>query len=292
MACAGFLLSDRPKTKGNMEQFFDGNLCRCTGYRPIIQSFMKLLNRDKEGCTGSCETCTACDHDQEHHVCESTDTSKGVCCGGSRSSNIIDIEDLVPLKKKEMTAAKIENTLILSDERTDFYQPKNLSSCIDLFFQLLKKGTPKEDISVNAGHTGKGGVEKYYNGTAPYHRPLETKVIVDVNFVPELRTITTSGSITTVWSGVTLNELIEFFASVNYAPFQAAKRHISVVANNQVRSAGTWAGNLVMAQKFPDFPSDIFLTLTALDARVSFLTFEGDIVGNVPIQNFCKQGGR
>ena len=156
--------------------------------------------------------------------------------------------------------------------------------------RLQSEGFDRGDIGVNAGHTGKGGVEKYYNGTAPYRRSIETKVIVDVNAVPELQNIATSGSLHTVWSGVTLNKLIAYFGSVDYAPFQAAQRHISVVANNQVRSAGTWAGNLIMAQKFPDFPSDIFLTLTALDARVSFLNYRGEVVGNVPVQNFCKQG--
>ena len=152
----------------------------------------------------------------------------------------------------------------------------------------LIKSIDREDLGINAGHTGKGGVEKYYNGTAPYHRGEDAKVIVDVSSVSALQTVTTSGSITTVGSGVTLNKLISNFQKCSYPPFEAAARHVSKVANNQVRNAGTWGGNLMMAQKFPDFPSDVFLTLSALDATISFANYEGEVVANVPVQTFCK----
>ena len=150
MACAGFLLSELPKTPANMEQFFDGNLCRCTGYRPIIQSFMKLLNGEKENCTGSCDTCTACDHNEGTHDCDAG--GDAVCCqgGGESGGCCQDLEDLIV--KKDTT--KPSSLLRISDGLTEFFQPPDLTSALTLIGKY-----DKSDIGINAGHTGKGGVE-------------------------------------------------------------------------------------------------------------------------------------
>jgi xanthine dehydrogenase/oxidase len=117
---------------------------------------------------------------------------------------------------------------------------------------------------------------------------VDAKVIVDVGNITELQAVTSSNGVVTAGSGVTLAKLVKFFSSSDYAPFQAASRHLSVIANSQVRSAGTWAGNLSMAQKYPHFPSDIFLTLSALSATLTFATYDGQVVANVPVQTFCK----
>ena len=37
------VLMKKTSTADDVEKRFDGNLCRCTGYRPILQSFRKLV---------------------------------------------------------------------------------------------------------------------------------------------------------------------------------------------------------------------------------------------------------
>lgn len=45
-------------THHSIEDAFDGNLCRCTGYRPILDGAKSL------GCSGNCSTCNVTDcHD-------------------------------------------------------------------------------------------------------------------------------------------------------------------------------------------------------------------------------------
>ena len=43
MAMHGLLAEKQTITAEDVEKRFDGNLCRCTGYRPILQSFRKLV---------------------------------------------------------------------------------------------------------------------------------------------------------------------------------------------------------------------------------------------------------
>lgn len=44
-------------TAEHMEDAFDGNLCRCTGYRAILDGAKSLLNctSDCKGCSKNCE---------------------------------------------------------------------------------------------------------------------------------------------------------------------------------------------------------------------------------------------
>jgi xanthine dehydrogenase/oxidase len=56
-------LSTNPHaTKHDIEDAFDGNLCRCTGYRPILDGAKSLV------CSGDCSSCPSkdmCEHDME-----------------------------------------------------------------------------------------------------------------------------------------------------------------------------------------------------------------------------------
>ena len=91
---------------------------------------MKLLNGEKEGCSGSCETCTACDenNNDDDHGCSESTGEVGGCCGGAcggGGADMTDIEDLVSLKKgTEAEKGEGGDTFFLSDQNTDFFQPK------------------------------------------------------------------------------------------------------------------------------------------------------------------------
>jgi len=297
MAVAGFLTSSEPKTAENLEAYLDGNLCRCTGYRPILESFRKLLPDPNKpanpppGCTGSCSSCTACDDHGDH-----ASSNCGIGCG---AGGCADIEDMILGVTSSITSSccstrssnpppapnSIPTPLASLNTNSVLYNPTTYPQLLDTLSHVYKT-TPPNGVSVISGNTG-AGVSKYYNLTAPYNRPLYPTVVISTAHVPSLTLISATPTSTTLSSGVTLASLIAHFANHPYAPFAAFSRHVAHVANTQVRSAGTWAGNLHLASLYPDFPSDLYLSLLALDATITYRTAPDlQLLANVPIHTF------
>ena len=100
---------------------------------------------------------------------------------------------------------------------------------------------------------------------------------IDVTHVPDLNAVTVSSTGITVGASVSLKQLIAIChaqdamsptfsndpstetvrtATSSYA---ALARHLLKVAGQQVRSVGSWAGNLMLATHYHDFPSDVVL---------------------------------
>lgn len=99
-----------------------------------------------------------------------------------------------------------------------------------------------------------------------------------------------------VGAAVTLAELIVVLEqqSALLPPAQTCSwamliRHLSVVANNGVRSAATWAGNLMVARTHTDFPSDVLLTFSTLQCMLTLTSSTG--TRQVSVQQFCSDGG-
>ena len=61
-------------------------------------------------------------------------------------------------------------------------------------------------------------------------------------------------------------------------------RHLEKVANTPIRSAASWAGNLMMCHDNNDFPSDIATLLLAARATLSVLDADGSTT--VTVQQF------
>ncbi|XP_043246690.1 abscisic-aldehyde oxidase-like [Amphibalanus amphitrite] len=239
-------------TEEQVEQAMDGNLCRCTGYRPILDAFKtfkvdadektKKIVRDIEEASGC--------HGNKRGPCQSTGSA---CAGCPRAS---------------MTAAD-----------DDWRLPTSLQQAIT---DLEAMSVGGKTIRLVAGNTSTGVLDKYEAPSDGYISLLK---------IPELRVIKRPGEKASKWTprwqlpgetkgavfgaAVTLSQFIKELDHLSGTPgyrhcAQMAK-HLRVVANTPVRNAATWAGNLMIKYKHRDFPSDVFLLLTAAKAKLKIV---------------------
>eukprot|EP00435_Cladocopium_sp_Y103_P021841 s892_g5.t1 len=65
---------------------------------------------------------------------------------------------------------------------------------------------------------------------------------------------------------------VELEASAKeHGQLAAVVKHLKLVAHPQVRDVGSWAGNVMIAKTHPDFPSDICLLLSTLNAKLTLM---------------------
>jgi xanthine dehydrogenase/oxidase len=106
-------------------------------------------------------------------------------------------------------------------------------------------------------------VEKYYNADLAFDA---AQTYIDVSRLAELSRVESTAAGLTVGAAVPINDLVVALqaahraAPASTATFPEIARHCLLVANNQVRNVATWAGNIMIAAKHLDFPSDLVTT--------------------------------
>ncbi|XP_064601079.1 LOW QUALITY PROTEIN: xanthine dehydrogenase-like [Liolophura sinensis] len=217
------LLENNPSpTKRFVEDAFDGNICRCTGYRPILDAMKSFAKQVPDI------------EDIRTKVCKKT----GKPCEGGCSS---------------------QNSLHILSQDAQWYRPTSLSE----LYQILGQHKT-ESVRLTFGSTASG----VYGDLGPWNY----QVIVDIHAVKELSTIAVTSTLD-VGANLTLANLIQLFFSkstqAGYSYLSTIGSHLSRVAQSQVRNVGSWAGNLVLKQKHPEFPSDVFILLEAVGATLT-----------------------
>lgn len=66
------LINSGKPTPQQVENSFSGNLCRCTGYRPILKTFRSFVEdiEDYKPCTKKCEDCFEASPGSINILCE------------------------------------------------------------------------------------------------------------------------------------------------------------------------------------------------------------------------------
>ncbi|XP_026330989.1 indole-3-acetaldehyde oxidase-like [Hyposmocoma kahamanoa] len=226
----------RKLSAAEVERSFGGHVCRCTGYRPILDAFKSFAG----------------------------DADPGLAARAARAPGLPDVEDLsrgcAPgdwcVIGAGAAAAAAAGVVALRGDRHRWYKAYTVK---DVFTILAREGT--SDCMLVAGNTGKG---VFWTGAA--------RVQVDIASVEELRECRRDANLC-LGAAASLTEMMDqckkWQTDSDFRYLEEFHQHLDLVAHVSVRNIGTIGGNLAMKNKHPEFPSDVFLLLDTVQATIT-----------------------
>ncbi|KAL3620262.1 aryl-alcohol oxidase 3 [Castilleja foliolosa] len=245
--------TNRPLTVSGAERAIMGNICRCTGYRPIADACKSF----------------AADVDLEdlgiNSFWRKGDTNE-TRAGKLPVYNPTDHVYPFTKEKNSMRA--------LNSEKISWYTPVS----VDEFWGLLKSSTVEhgsEKVKLVVGNTSTG----YYKETEKFDK------YIDLRYIPELSVVKRGKLGIEFGAALSISKVISSLreASAKNDVWSRIADHMEKIASGFIRNSGSIGGNLVIAQgKY--FPSDIATLLLAVDSSVTLLVgYEHDAI---PFEEF------
>ncbi|GAV02732.1 hypothetical protein RvY_13260-2 [Ramazzottius varieornatus] len=221
--------SGRSLTKQQIENNMDGNYCRCTGYRPILDAFKTFA---QDGVNANAAVCDL--EDVGSKTCKTT--------GGPCHGKCADFRAGSPY----VAALAMEAAMIAPP----WYKPTTLDELYKKAEELAGK-----NVYYVVGHTGKGVYNDY-----PYD------AYVDLKGIAALSGVTKTDKVLTIAANTPLTDVISTFnqtaSTSGFKYLTTLAAIISKTAHTSVRNAGSWAGNLALKNQHHDFPSDTYTAFT------------------------------
>jgi len=248
-------------TLADIESSFDGNLCRCTGYRPILDA-AKTFVCDKSKCPSSTSA------EKNSNPLEEKDVK--ICSSTLEVVQSIQNEDVqVSVDFPEALKKPVE-PLKVSGAKVTWYRPSDLAALL-----MLKKAEPKAKMV--AGNTEVGIETKFKH--CDYPTMISTAAVTELHQLH----IGKDG-VLTIGGAVTLSSLEHFLEAQSMkARYQAILDMLRWFASAQIRNVAVLAGNIATASPI----SDMNPVLIALNATL-ILASAGQAPREVRMKDFFK----
>lgn len=280
MTLYALLRNNEAPSDDDIEEAFDGNLCRCTGYKPILDSartFSATAGCGKSKANGGGGCCM-----------DNGDGGGGGCCkskGNGTDGDDQPIKRFTPpgfieyspdtelifppaLKKHEF------RPLSFGNKRKRWYRPVTLD-------QLLQIKSVHPDAKIIGGSTETQIEIKF--------KAMKYPVSVFVGDIAELRQYSLKNDHVEIGGNIILTDLedicqeaIKHYGKDKAQVFAAMHKQLKYFAGRQIRNVGTPAGNLATASPISDL-NPVFMAADAvLIARSASKTTE------IPMSEFFK----
>ncbi|XP_076461928.1 uncharacterized protein LOC143294357 [Babylonia areolata] len=275
MSMYGLLLDKPAPTQQDIEDNFDGNLCRCTGYRAILDS-MKSFGIDSDVPDGGVIDI----EDLNRKVCPK---SGRVCTGKGAHKN-----KAAPTTTAAAGTGDDAKTAV--DSGTPSPQQLQLCSDTGLWIRPLSLG----DLGRVMQEHSDARVRLVFGNTAAGIYKAPADVFIDISCIRELSFVKLQDKGVQIGANLTLSALITHLASLQtsrpgFAYFEQLIQHLKSVGSVLLRNAASIGGNLYIKYAQPGFPSDLFTMFEAACASVSIYDCEKSVETVVPLGDLLKE---
>uniref|UniRef100_A0A8C2DWI3 xanthine dehydrogenase n=1 Tax=Cyprinus carpio TaxID=7962 RepID=A0A8C2DWI3_CYPCA len=258
MSMYALLRSNPQPSMHDIQEAFQGNLCRCTGYRPILEGY-RTFTKDGGCCGGKGQTNGCC---MTNGCIEEHDNSM------LPAQKLYDQSEFMPLDPTQeiIFPPELMVQLRFVGERVLWIQPCSLKELLE-----LKATYPNAKLVV--GNTEVGIEMKFKNLLYP--------VILAPAYIPELNIIQHTQDGIEVGASVTLTVLGDVLrAAVKKLPahqtevFKAVLEQLRWFAGQQIRNVAAVGGNIMTASPISDL-NPVFMAagckLTVMSKGATFL---------------------
>lgn len=266
-------------TQHEIEECLAGNLCRCTGYRPILDAFRvfaksetSLYTNDAIAAAGGEATTKAT---EDVYICPST--GKPCDCGKAASKNLENgTMEYISLpaehQERELTGTQLENATGVKDNvptprGEPIFPPKLFGRKVQPLSlrghkglkwfrptslpQLLALKQQFPDAKMVGGNTEVGIETRFKNLLYP--------VLIATTHVPELLTMKVTDDGVEIGASVTLTNVLESFSGIvrersehETSGCKAVIEQLRWFAGAQIRNVSSLGGNIVTASPISD----------------------------------------
>ncbi|KAJ5133771.1 MFS general substrate transporter [Penicillium atrosanguineum] len=263
MSLYALIRNDPNPSEQDVEEAFDGNLCRCTGYRPILDAAQSFNSRNNCGMSKS----------NGGSGCCMEKNGGGGCCkdssAGDEDKEAIEPKFPAPEFKKWSPDTELIfpaalrkhdfKPLVFGNKKKKWYRPVTVE-------QLLQIKNIHPEAKLIGGSTETQIEIKF--------KAMRYEASVYLGDIPELRQFTFHDDHLEIGANVSLTDLeaicdqaVERYGAVRAQPFKAIKKQLHYFAGRQIRNVASPAGNLATASPISDLNPVLVATNTVLIAK-------------------------